>query len=116
MDAQAERTKEDLLAELRGAWLQIESLEKRLQISKDNCAAAIDERNKALDALHGQTKNAQDLLDKLDTESKRADNAEVKLAKISGLLDRAKGLGIASVEGPGLHDMRGDIDRGRKPA
>ena len=86
MDAQ-ERTKEDLQAELRGAWLQIESLEKRLQIAQDNCAAALDERNAAFDKLH----------------------------RIEALVKRAQGLGIASVEGPGLHDFRGDIQRGQKP-
>lgn len=83
---QVERTKEDLELELKGALLQIDDLQKRLQLSKDNCAAMIDERNVALD----------------------------KLARISSLLDRAKGLGLASVEGKTLHDFRGDLHRGEK--
>ena len=86
MDEQVERTKEDLQVELEGALLQIEDLQKHLQMSKDNCAAALDECNAALDKLH----------------------------RIQELVKRAEGLGIASVEGPGLHDFRGDIHRGEK--
>lgn len=86
MVEQVERTADDLKLELEGALLQIEDLQKRLQISKDNCIEIMNERDVARD----------------------------KLAKISSLLDRAKGLGLASVEGPTLHDLRGDLHRGEK--
>lgn len=57
-------------------------------------------------ALQGQTDNAVEVLNDLDVATKQRDDAQVKVAVLEGQLASLKGLGIASVEGDNLAQIR----------